>query len=143
MKINRVQTVVRWSLSLLFLVAAAPKLAAPQELALAIFRYHLLPANLINLSALVLPWVELVAAATLLLAAPAWRKAAAVLLALLLAVFTTAIAMSLARGLDITCGCFTLKPGIGQMGAWSITRNLALLVLTLWVGREPRAEHSV
>jgi hypothetical protein len=136
----RVQLVVRWIVGLLFLVAALPKLSAPQELALAVFRYHLLPDALINLTALVLPWIELVAAVTLLLAAPSWRKAAALLLTGLLIVFTAAIAISLARGLDITCGCFTLKPGLGQVGAWSIMRNLMLLPLTLWAGWSKPAE---
>ena len=132
MKPARAQTAVRWIIGLFFLAAALPKFAAPHELALAIFRYHLLPDDLINLAALVLPWVELVAAVTLLLAVSSWRKAAALLLAGLLVVFTAAIAISLVRGLDITCGCFTLKPGRGHIGAWSIARNLVLLALTLW-----------
>lgn len=130
----RLQTAARWLVGLLFLAAALPKLAAPQDLALAIFRYHLVPDALINLAALVLPWIELVAAVMLLLATPPWRKTAAVLLAGLLLLFTAGMAISLARGLDITCGCFTLKPGLGQMGMWSILRNLVLLALTLWTG---------
>ncbi|TAN37277.1 MAG: DoxX family protein [Verrucomicrobia bacterium] len=139
MKKSHIQTTVRWIVGLFFLAVALPKLAAPLELALAIFRYHLLPDALINLTALVLPWVELVAAVTLLLAPSSWRKAATVLLAGLLLVFTAAIAISLARGLDISCGCFTLKPGLGHIGAWSIIRNLTLLTMTIWaVWNRPR-----
>ena len=134
----RAQWIARWVIGVLLLAAALPKLAAPQEFALAVFRYHLLPNELINLAALVLPWLELVMAVALLLPAPAWHPAAAVLVVGLLFVFTGAIAISLARGLDIDCGCFTLKPGMGHIGAWNMGRNLVLSAVTLWAVWRPR-----
>lgn len=129
---TRAQWIVRWIIGLLFLAAALPKMVAPQEFAFAVFRYHLLPNELINVAALVLPWLELVAAVALLLPVSSWRQAAAALLVGLLCVFTVAIIINLARGLDIDCGCFTLKPGLGRIGAGNIVRNLILIALTIW-----------
>ena len=138
----RTQGIIRWLVGLLFIAAAIPKIAAPQDFALTIFRYHLLSDNLINLGALWLPWVEVTAAITFLLAASLWRQTAAALLAILLVLFTIVIIISLARGLDITCGCFTLKPGLGRIGAWSIARNIMLFVLMLWAVWGPAMHHK-
>ena len=126
----------RWIVGLFFLAASLPKLAAPQDLALAIFRYHLLPHGLVNAAAILLPWLELTAAAALLLA-PAYRRAAALLLLGLLAAFTAAIALDLHRGLDIACGCFSLKPGVGRASAWSLARNAALMTLAALTAGAP------
>ena len=138
----RAPEIIRWLVGLLFMAAAIPKIAAPQDFALTIFRYHLLSDNLINLVALWLPWVEVTAAITLLLAATLWRQAAASLLAGLLVLFTLFILISLARGLDITCGCFTLKPGLGRIGAWSVARNIILFILLLWAAWGPAIQHK-
>ena len=129
MKGRRLSLFCRWIIGLVFLAASLPKLAAPDELALAIYRYHLLPHGLVNAAALLLPWLELTAAVALLLA-PAYRRAAALLLLLMLAGFTAAIAIDLHRGLDIACGCFSLKPGVGRASAWSLLRNAVLMTLT-------------
>ncbi|MCX6996385.1 MAG: DoxX family protein [Kiritimatiellaeota bacterium] len=131
----------RWIVGLVFLAACLPKLAAPQALALAIFRYHLLPHGMVNAAAILLPWLELTAAVALLLA-PAYRRAAARLLLGLLAAFTAAIALDLHRGLDIACGCFSLAPGVGRAGAGSLLRNAVLMTLAalaIWTpaGKKP------
>ena len=128
---DHLQLAIRWTIALLFLAAATPKIIAPQDFALVVFRYHLLPDNLINLAALVLPWIELVAGITLLMPAPTWQRAAALILVGLLALFTAAIAINLERGLDIDCGCFTLKAGAGHISAWNMGRNFILIVLTI------------
>ena len=139
---DHLQLAVRWVIALLFLAAATPKIIAPQDFVLVVFRYHLLPDNLINLAALVLPWIELVAGIALLLPAPTWRRAAALILVVLLVIFTAAIAINLERGLDIDCGCFTLKAGFGHIGAWNIVRNLILIVLTIWAVWRPKLGKS-
>lgn len=119
-------------LAALFIVAGLPKIVEPRDFALALFRYHLLPDGLINAVAVLLPWLEVLAAMALLL--PRWRTAGAVLLSAMLLVATAAIAVSLFRGLDIDCGCFTLKPGRSPIGLWNIARNLSLVVLVLLAG---------
>ena len=134
---QRLQLTARLFLLLLFVIAGVPKLLVPQEFALIIFRYHLLPGELINVFALLLPWLEIIGALALLF--PGWRPAGALVLTTMLAIATAAIAISLVRGLDIDCGCFTLQPGASHIGAWTLFRNLALLTLTLWAGRSTPA----
>ena len=118
-----------------FIAAALPKILAPHDFAVAVFRYQILPYALVNVVALFLPWLELVTGWALIVA-PRWRDAAFTILLGMLVVFTVAIGINLHRGIDIACGCFTLKPGARHMGWWNIGRNLALLVLgaAAWLG---------
>lgn len=128
----RLQLVARIFLAALFIYAGLPKIIAPQAFALVVFRFHLLPGDMINTVALLLPWLEIFAALALLL--PTWRRAGMAWLIAMLAIATAALAISLARGLDIDCGCFTLQPGRSHIGWWSLARNTALIALTLWAG---------
>ncbi len=75
----------------------------PDEFAEAVLAYQLLPEPLVALTAAVLPWVEI--AAGLFLAAGVKKRSCLQLLALLAAGFLVAMAVTLARGLKIDCGC--------------------------------------
>lgn len=125
---------LRWTVRLfvagVFLYAGLPKIVAPYDFALALFRYRLLPDGGINAAALLMPWMEVCAALALL--HPRWRAAGTLWLTLLLGAATAAVAIALSRGLDIDCGCFTLQPGRSPIGPWTIARNLGLIALTLW-----------
>lgn len=126
-----IERAARWTLAAVFAAAAVPKILSPHDFAVVVFRYQMLPYPLVNLAALFLPWLELVCAVALV-AAPRWREAALTLLGGLLLVFTAAIAFNLYRGIDIACGCFTVKPGARHMGWWNLGRN-ALLILAAWL----------
>ncbi len=126
----RLQTVTRIALAAVFIVAALPKIAAPRDFALALFRYRLLPDAAINAAALTIPWMEALAALALL--SPRWRTVGAAWLLALLGGATFALAAALARGLEIDCGCFGLKPGGSPITLWSLARNMALLAAVAW-----------
>ncbi|HQR66233.1 MAG TPA: MauE/DoxX family redox-associated membrane protein [Thermoanaerobaculia bacterium] len=100
-------TRVQIALGLLFIAAALPKVADPPSFAHMIYNYRLLPGGLVNLSALVLPWFELLCGVALVLGI--WSRTSAALVGLLLAVFVAAIAVNLARGNAIDCGCFDVR----------------------------------
>jgi len=100
-------TRVQIALGLFFIVAALPKLADPPSFAHMIYNYRLVPGGLVNLSALVLPWFELLCGVALVLGI--WNRTAAALIGLLLLVFVVAIAANLARGNAIECGCFDVR----------------------------------
>ncbi len=127
---------VRWMLSVIlaavFIFAAIPKIAAPQEFALSVFRYHLLPHQFVNLAAIYLPWLEL-AAVTALLVPGRFRQAGVLTLLVMLTCFTCAIGYNLWRGLDIACGCFSVQADSGFMGFSSVLRNLFLILLCCWL----------
>lgn len=130
--------ICRMILAAVFLLASLPKIIAPHEFAIAVFRYQLLPDAAINLMAIFLPWVELVAAIAILI--PRTSAAAATIFLGLLTVFTAAISIDLVRGIDISCGCFTLDADAGPIGWWEVVRDIGFLTLTgfaLWADRRP------
>lgn len=130
--------ICRVILAVIFLLASVPKIIAPHEFAIAVFRYQLLPDAAINLMAIFLPWIELVAAIAILI--PRTSAAAAAVVFGLLAVFTAAISIDLVRGIDISCGCFTLDPDAGSIGWWEVVRDVGFLALAgfvLWADLRP------
>jgi hypothetical protein len=114
------------ALSALFMASAAMKFADISQFAAALENYRILPMVLVAPSALVIPALELLAALGLLV--PGTRADASLLTAALLAIFTAAIAINLARGRrEIDCGCF--GPALRQtLSGWLIARNAVLLV---------------
>src|SRR5437773_12300592 len=80
---------VQLALGALFVIAAVPKIIDPPSFAHMIYNYRIVPAKLINLMALTMPWVELLAGLTLILGV--WRRAALMLIGAMLIVFITAI----------------------------------------------------
>ncbi len=124
-------------LGVVFLVACAHKILFPADFALSVFRYQILPAPLINMTAITLPWMELVAA-VLIVFSVRFKDAAAVLFLAMLTVFTAAIIFNLMRGLDVACGCFTTSADADPMGWGNVFRNLGYMFLALVVLNEQR-----
>jgi uncharacterized membrane protein len=122
-------------LAVVFLVACIPKIASPHDFAVAVFRYQVLPYGLINIAAVYLPWLELVTALALL--APGWRRGAALIVLLLLAVFAGAMTFNLLRGVNVSCGCFSVSDEAASSGWWNVVRNLVLMAAAWIVFRAP------
>jgi putative oxidoreductase len=95
---------VRIVLGFVFVYAALEKIFQPEAFARDISYYRLLPNLLLNLFAIILPWIELLAGLFLLVGV--LTRGSALVISSLLVLFGVAIAVSLARGLDISCGCF-------------------------------------
>ena len=84
----------RWLILLLrlilagfFLRACIPKIIDSHDFALAVFRYQMLPYNLVNIAAVFLPWTELVASLFLLFGKLRWRCAGLALITGMLLLF--------------------------------------------------------
>lgn len=118
-----------------FIYAAIYKIADPLAFANAIWNYHLAPGSLINLSALVLPWVEMLVGLGLILGI--FYRGSALLVNGMTIMFMFALTYAVARGLDIDCGCF--KSGEAGTGSAqdALIRDFGLLALTLqiWFSR--------
>ena len=110
-----------------FVLAGALKIAAPEKFAGDVSNYRLLPHALINLVAILLPWVEVVAGVVVLIGP--WVKAGAVLILGMTVMFFTAITSALARGLNIECGCFGTLGG-RHIGLVNLAIDSALLCLS-------------
>ena len=94
----------RFILGGIFIYASFGKILDPQAFADILYNYRLLPDFLINLFAVFLPWLEMMAG--LCLVAGIFARTNAIILSSLLAVFIVALTINLIRGLDFNCGCF-------------------------------------
>jgi uncharacterized membrane protein YphA (DoxX/SURF4 family) len=131
---------VQLALGAIFIIAALPKIADPPSFAHMIYNYRILPAGLINISSLVMPWVELLCGIALVLGV--WRRPALAIVTILLVLFVAAISFNLLRGNAIDCGCFnvslanrTIEQRLGDMQL-DILRDfgMLLMVVQLWWG---------
>jgi putative oxidoreductase len=119
-------------LGAIFLLACWHKILHPAAFALDIATYQILPLGLVNLQAIVLPWVELVAGLMLLVGFR--TRAAALLVAGMMAMFTVAIAIAVTKGLDMSCGCFASQGSAEDPISWrTILRDASWLLLALYV----------
>ncbi|MGD9546149.1 MAG: MauE/DoxX family redox-associated membrane protein [Candidatus Krumholzibacteriia bacterium] len=112
----------------IFIYASLDKLAHPGAFAAAIDNYRMVPYSLLHPMAHLLPVLEMVMGLGLVLGV--LRRGAALIAALLTLVFIVAIASALARGLDISCGCFNTDGGHG-VGLDLLVRDVVLLLLCL------------
>jgi uncharacterized membrane protein YphA (DoxX/SURF4 family) len=87
-----------------FLFASLHKIAHPGTFALDVATYQFLPLAFVNVFALTVPWIELLIGIQLLVGFRA--RAAALVCSLLMIAFMIALGSALARGLDLSCGCF-------------------------------------
>lgn len=121
-------------IAVVFLTAALAKIGDPAAFARQIFYFRLLPSGLENLMAITLPWIELLAALSLLLR---YRpRAGAVVTAGLMGVFVFVVVAAVARRLDIECGCFGTADA-SRVGTSKLIENIALLALAMIASLEP------
>jgi len=101
------QLSIRFILGVVFLYAALGKLFNPEGLAKAILRYEFLPVFFVNLQAIIMPWLELTLAVFLIFGI--YKKGTSLLTSAVIVMFLIALISAYARGLDISCGCFSLE----------------------------------
>jgi uncharacterized membrane protein YphA (DoxX/SURF4 family) len=114
-----------------FIYASYDKILHPQAFAEAVYNYQILPDLLINATALVLPWLELILG--LCLASGFMLQGAAALSTLLLVVFMAALTFNQIRGLDVSCGCFTTSPEGGPANMLTVARDFSFLIVSLYI----------
>jgi len=132
-----VAIVCRLALAAIFIYAAVGKVLKPSDFADSVAGFRILPIPVVNIFAIVLPWVEVVCGLSLITGV--FMRSGGVLLAGLNIVFIAAAASAMARGLSIECGCFTLSHA-GDTVGWSlIARDVGFLLLCLPVVLQRRS----
>ena len=135
---------VQIALGVIFIAAALPKIVDPPSFAHMIYNYRILPAGLINISAMTMPWVEILAGLALILGI--WVRPARWIVATLMVVFIVAISFNLMRNNAIDCGCFDVS-AVGKTheerirDMWLvILRDLGMLLMVaqLWWAERTR-----
>ena len=95
---------LRWGLAAVFALAAVLKVIDPYRFAEDIRNYLIMPWWSLHALALLLPWIELVCAAALVI--NKWPAEAATILIGMLVVYIVILSSTIIRGIDVHCGCF-------------------------------------
>ena len=122
------QLIFRIIVAFVFIIAGIEKISDPSGFSTSIENYSLFPIFTINIIAVILPWIELIAGILLLFGVMVKENSA--IISVLLILFTIAISISLTRGLNIECGCFGTTLG-NQIGLIKIVENLLILIMSL------------
>ena len=112
-----------------FLYAGCNKIFDPAGFSISIFNYLLFPDWAIHAIAIVLPWIEVLIGLNLILGL--WVYGGSLLSTFLLICFFSVILISLFRGLDISCGCFSTDSDSNRISFLLIGRDLSLIVASL------------
>jgi uncharacterized membrane protein YphA (DoxX/SURF4 family) len=127
-----VELISRWILGATFIYASYSKILSPADFAKIIYGYDLFPAALINLIAISIPFLELVAALALILGF--YPRSAALILNVLLVAFTIVLSINLIRGHEFNCGCLSLQNFEDTVSSQStIIRDIIYLALGLQI----------
>jgi putative oxidoreductase len=124
----------------MFILAGMGKIADPSQFAKEIANYDILPLLFINISAIALPWIEVVIG--IFLIAGLRLRANATITGLMLIVFIVAVGIAMIKGLDINCGCHSQM--IDQkVGFTKIAENSGLLIAALQIYFFPSSKISI
>lgn len=113
-----------------FVYASFDKIIHPAAFAEVVYRYQILPDTLINLTAIVLPWMELVLGGFLIFGF--WMPGAVLMSNIILLVFTGTLVFNTARGFDIGCGCFSTADE-NTMDIWTVLRDISFLIPAVYL----------
>lgn len=95
---------LRLVLGFFFIYASLGKIAHPAQFAEAIANYRLAPYVLLNLTAVLLPWVEFITGLFLIIGFKSHTSV--IVIGVLLVIFEVMILINIYRGAPISCGCF-------------------------------------
>ncbi len=118
-------TLTRILCGFVFVYASLDKLGEAVAFAKIIAAYHILPAPLVPLASVVIPWLEFFTGLSLI-SGFRWRGAALVYCALM-AGYTFGLGINLLRGVAMACGCFSMLDS-EPVTWWTVGRDLVLLV---------------
>ena len=128
----RLGVLARVVVGLVWVVAGWLKLPDPAENVRAVRAYHVLPEAVVPTIGYLLPIIEIVVGACLLLGL--LTRLMAVFSAVLLVAFLVGISWAWARGLEIECGCFGggggPATGASSKYPWELARDSFLLLLS-------------
>ena len=133
--------IIQIGLGLLFIYASLDKIWNPGLFAKSIANYRILPLFLLHISAIILPWLELICGIALII--NRYHRAAYTIIGGLLIVFILAILSAMARGLDFNCGCFSVDAEVSNLGTRKVFQNIGLFLSILLIEYRTRITQVV
>ena len=128
---STIAIIIRLILGFLFLYASLDKIIYPSKFAEIIYNYRVLPVELVNICAILVPWIEVIIGVMLLIGI--WVDASAFMLSSITFVFTFLIISAIFRGLNIECGCFSLDAE-GSLVSWKrVIEDIFILIGGLYL----------
>jgi len=115
----------------LFIYASYDKALNPLAFAQIIHHYRFVPPWLVNLSAVALPWIELLAGALLIVGLKV--RPSNLVLGGLLVFYIYLLSVTAARGININCGCFSTSSTVKSILIADIIRDVAFLLLSIHI----------
>ncbi|MGO9372160.1 MAG: MauE/DoxX family redox-associated membrane protein [Syntrophobacteraceae bacterium] len=112
-----------------FIYASLSKIPDPAQFAEAAANYMLVPYMVLNLGAVVLPWIELVAGLFLIIGFKS--RTSVIMIGLLLIIFDVMILINMYQGAPINCGCYDI---VGEPIGWKkVLENALMLVFSVQI----------
>jgi putative oxidoreductase len=130
-KWDTIYLLLRVLMGLIFIWASWDKLLDPVAFAKVVYNYQIIPSSMVNLVAIILPWIELTCGLLLILGL--LTKGSVFMIDSLLFIFILALGFNLYRGFDIRCGCFTLSQEADNTMLYTLIRDVGLLIPGLWL----------
>jgi uncharacterized membrane protein YphA (DoxX/SURF4 family) len=115
----------------IFFWAGVTKLVHPESFAVIVENYQVLPPLWVALVAVWLPWVELLCGLFLLIGI--FVRGSALTTSVLMIIFMIMQMANLIRGLDVSCGCFSVSPEVKTSATLNFFRDLPILIGTVWL----------
>jgi uncharacterized membrane protein YphA (DoxX/SURF4 family) len=127
-----IELAARWILGLTFIYASFHKIMAPADFAKIVYGYGLFPDIFINLIAITLPFLELIAGLSLIIGI--YPRSAAIIMNGLLLAFIAVLAINVIRGHEFDCGCFSVnQSGYSNNPKVTLVRDVIYLILGMHI----------
>ncbi len=128
----RLEFVLRWFIGIMFIYASWHKIIEPGYFAKIIYGYYLFPDVLINLMAIVLPYIELFSGLALVLGI--YPRSAVLIIMGMLFSFILALGINLIRGHEFDCGCFSYgEQGYASSALQLMLRDIVYFAVSLQI----------
>ena len=111
----------------MFLYSSLPKIRQPYDFLSNVYNFELVGPKLGLLTAMTLPWVELLVGICLI--GGIFVSGALLVSIAMGAMFSFVIASALYRGLNISCGCFSAS-SVEQIGDTTLIRALVIMLIS-------------
>ena len=130
MDLGRQADSIEWALRLflgcIFVFASWHKIVSPEQFATILYGYGVFPHQIINVLAIVMPFVELVCGISLITGL--LKRSGLLLINAMLVGFVFLISFNLIRGHEFDCGCFSLGDTKGTWpSVWLLVRDIVML----------------
>lgn len=115
----------------IFIYASFDKVLHPEAFARVIWHYRITAPGLINIAAVSLPWIELLAGALLILGVKV--RGANLIINGLLVFYILLFTVTAIRGINVACGCFTTSAAAKSNLILRTIEDIGMLILGIHI----------